>query len=143
MVKSASVRLGAALLMLCAAAPAETAAERGRRVVGDALKALGGDAYLKMEDRVETGRVYSFYREELSGLSLAKIYTRYVAPAPGQVSVREREAFGKDEASAVLFNENGAWELTFRGARPLAPARLDSYKDSTLRNIFYILRQRM
>lgn len=124
-------------------ASAETAAERGKRVVDAALQALGGDAFLHMQDRVEAGRAYSFYREELSGLSIAKIYTRYLEPDPGQLSVRERQAFGKDEYSSVLFTETGAWELTFRGARPLTDERYDAYKDSTLRNIFYILRERL
>jgi hypothetical protein len=135
--------LGLALYALAAAGAAETAAERGKRVVDEAVKALGGDAFLKMEDRVESGRAYSFYREELQGLSIAKIYTRYVAPVPGQIAVRERQAFGKNEYSAVLFNENGGWELTFRGARPVADLRYEAYKDSTLRNVFYILRQRL
>jgi len=136
-------RFGAVLCALTAASAAESHADRGKRVVNDALQALGGDAYLKMEDRVESGRAYSFYREALSGLSIAKIYTRYLVPTPGQLSVRERQAFGKDEYSAVLFTEMGAWELTFRGARPLADLRYAQYKDSTLRNIFYILRERL
>jgi len=136
-------RFLALFCILVGAGWAETQAERGKRVVDQALKALGGDAYLHMEDRLESGRAYSFYREQLSGLSLAKIYTRYLTPAPGQLSVRERQAFGKDESNAVLFNENGAWEITFRGARPLADQRYDAYKDSTLRNVFYILRQRL
>jgi hypothetical protein len=89
---------------------AETAQQRGRRVVDEALAALGGAKFLAMEDRVEKGRAYSFYREQLEGLSIATIYTRYVAPAPGKVSVRERENFGKDESYGVLFNEAGAWE---------------------------------
>ncbi|MBV9505687.1 MAG: hypothetical protein JO323_11860 [Acidobacteriia bacterium] len=122
---------------------AETHEERGKRVVYEALAALGGDAFLHMEDRVETGRAYSFYNERLSGLSLAHIYTRYVVPAPGQIGLRERQAFGKDQSNSVLFTENGAWEITFRGARPLEDRRYDNYKDSTLRNIFYILRQRL
>ena len=125
------------------AGPAETRQERGKRAVDEALHALGGDAFLSMQDRVESGRAYSFYRQELTGLSLAKIYTRYLTPVPGKVSQREREAFGKDEASAVLFTENGAWEITFRGARPLDDERLARYRDSTLRNILYILRQRL
>jgi hypothetical protein len=129
--------------VLALAGSAETQAERGKRVVNEALNALGGDAYRHMEDRVEAGRAYSFYRQELAGLSIAKIYTRYLAPEAGQVSVRERQAFGKDEYTAVLFNEMGAWELTFRGARPLADERYTTYKDTTLRNIFYILRQRL
>jgi hypothetical protein len=125
------------------ASAAETAAERGKRVVYEALAALGGNAFLQMNDRIESGRAYSFYREQISGLSIAKIYTRYLAPSPGVPAVRERQSFGLKEDSSVLFTEEGAWEITFRGARPLEEVRYANYKDSTLRNILYILRQRL
>ena len=80
------------LLLAIAIAPgAETNQDRGKRVVNDALAALGGDRFLAMQDRVESGRAYSFYREELSGLSIAKIYTRYLTrpepPVPGFLGV--------------------------------------------------------
>ena len=100
-----------------------------------------------MQDRIETGRAYSFYREELSGLSIARIYTRYLTrpepPLPAFFGVRERETFGKKEDSSVLFTENDAFEVTFRGARPVAADRYARFRESTLRNIFYILRQRL
>jgi len=132
------------MLILCAgAASGQTRQEKGRKVVDEALEALGGERYRSMQDRVEAGRAYSFYRERLSGLSLAKIYTRYLTPTPGMLSVRERQAFGKDEYSAVLFTERDAWEVTFRGARPLPDPMRDRYRDSTLRNILYILHQRL
>lgn len=144
--KSALFLLAASLLSQVVFA-AETAQDRGKRVVQEALAALGGDAFLKMEDRVESGRAYSFYRGEISGLSVARIYTRYITPPsvpqPGKVYLREREAFGKDEADAVLFNENGAWEITFRGAQPLPDLRAANFRDSTRRNIFYILHDRL
>ena len=122
---------------------AETAQERGKRVVNEALQAVGGKAYLAMEDRVESGRAYSFFRQQLEGLAIAKIYTRYLTPVAGKPSMRERQNFGKDESSGVLFNEEGAWEITFRGARLLEPKRVENWRDGTLRNIFYILRQRL
>jgi hypothetical protein len=133
------------------ASAAETRQERAKRVIQEALQALGGDAFLRMQDRVEFGRAYSFYREQLTGLSVAKIYTRYLTPAPGQLGLRERDSFGKvdarslelKESNAQLFNEEGAWEITYRGVRPLEEKRYANYKDSMLRNIFYILRQRL
>lgn len=134
------------VLALCTPAPAraaESPAERGRRVVHEALQALGGDAFLHMNDRVETGRAYSFYREQISGLSHARIYTRYLTPAPGKVEVRERENFGLKEDNALLLTETGGWEITFRGARPLDDERYTNYTISTLRNALYILRQRL
>jgi len=130
-------------LALSAAPAAESAHERGKRVVNEALQAVGGKAYLAMEDRVETGRAYSFYRQELQGLSMAKIYTRYLTPVPGKPCVRERQNFNKDESAGVLFNQDGAWEFNFHGARLLEPRRVDNWREGTLRNIFYILRQRL
>ncbi|HVX66078.1 MAG TPA: hypothetical protein VHA11_05740 [Bryobacteraceae bacterium] len=134
---------------LCAAAVfGQTRAERGKRIVDEALEALGGAKYLGMRNRVETGRAYSFYREELSGLSIATIYVRYEeplgTPAKDQLRQRERQSFGKEEKSgAVLFAEGKGYEITFRGARPLPQATLDRYQSSTLNNILYILRERL
>jgi len=124
-----------------------TAEQRGKKIIDDAVAALGGQKFLTMSDRVESGRAYSFYRDELTGLSLAKIYTRYLTVAKGksgeELGVRERENFGKNEDSAVLFLENGGWEITWRGAKELPKDRFDRYRDSTLRNILYLLRQRL
>jgi len=134
------------VLSLTLALNAETAHERGKRVVNECLNALGGDRYLSMETREESGRVYSFYRERLSGLSIAKIYTKYYSNVsdPGHtLAVRERENFGKKEDYGVLFSEKEAYDITFRGARPLPNDRFDRYQETTLRDIFYILRCRL
>ena len=90
-----------------AGAAAETpSGAQGKKVVADAIAALGGDKFLEMQDRVETGRAYSFYRDKLSGLSIAKIYTRYITVDPTKsahdLGVRERQSFGKNEDSAVV-----------------------------------------
>jgi len=140
--------LGGILLAASGLVHAQTAAEvRGKNIIDDSIAALGGDKFLNMEDRIESGRAYSFYHEKLTGLSIAKIYTRYMTVTLGksgeELGVRERQAFGKGEESSVLFREDGAWEITFRGAKPLEKERLDRYHDTTLRNFFYILRQRL
>jgi hypothetical protein len=139
--------LHALLLASVVCSGAETNQQRGQRVVDEALAALGGKNFLAMRDRVETGRAYSFYREELSGLSIATIYTRYLTrpepPVPAFFGLREREAFGKKEDNSVLFTENDAFEVTFRGARPIAADRVTRFRESTLRDILYIIRQRL
>src|SRR5262249_32601925 len=97
--------------------------------------------------RVETGRAYSFYREELSGLSIATFYTRYLTrpepPVPAFFGVRERESFGKKQDNSVLFTENDAFDITFRGARPIPADRYARFRESTLRDIQYIMRMRL
>ena len=139
------MKLSALLLLPCSLIAAESAADRGKRVVNEALAALGGDKFLAMKDRVEAGRAFSFYREQLAGLAIAKIYTRYIdRPNEGQLAVRERQVFGKDEDQAILFMPDGqGWEVTFRGARPLAEDRVARYRDTTRHNILYILRNRL
>ena len=136
------VLLGCGALTIAARA-AETREERGKRVVYEALQALGGDAFHQMNDRVESGRAYSFYRQQINGLSAAKIYTRYLAPVPGKLEQRERDNFGPKEDSANLFTESAGWEITFRGARPIEDALYARYQDRILRDILYILRQRL
>ncbi len=134
------------LFSLVVPAIAETNLERGKRVVDDCLAALGGDRYLAMQDRLESGRAYSFYREQLSGLTVAKLYTRYlsgVTDTANRLAVREREFFGKKEESSVLFGTDESWEITFRGARPMVSEQFVRYKESTIRNILYILRIRL
>lgn len=121
--------------------------KKARQVVDDAIAALGGDKFLNMEDRIESGRAYSFYNETLSGLTIAKIYTRYMAVAPDrtgeELGVREREAFGKAEDYATIFLEDSAADVTWRGSKALPQDQFDRYKDSTLRGVFYILRMRL
>ncbi|MGH9558929.1 MAG: hypothetical protein ACRD30_06775, partial [Bryobacteraceae bacterium] len=75
-----------ALLMLSAglAFPQTQAEQKGKTIIDAAVQALGGQTFLTMRDRVESGRAYSFYNGEISGLSVAKIYTRYVSVPPHQ-----------------------------------------------------------
>jgi hypothetical protein len=123
------------------------AEQRGKQLIDQSVQALGGENFLNMQDRIESGRAYSYYRDQISGLSIAKIYTRYITVAPGksgeEVAQREREAFGKNEDSSVLFTENGGWEINWRGSKELEKDRLDRYRDTTLRNVLYIFRQRL
>jgi hypothetical protein len=137
------------LFVLCAtlAASGETRQERGKKVIDEALAALGGERFLAMRDRVEAGRAYSFYRDKLAGLARAKIYTRYLTrPEPPQrefFGVRERQNFGKKEEYGVLFAEGKGYDLTFRGARPISEDVVARFTETTRRNAFYILRMRL
>ncbi|MCL5743717.1 MAG: hypothetical protein M1541_07290 [Acidobacteria bacterium] len=137
------------LLALCTAlaGSGETRQQRGKQVVDQALAALGGERFLAMRDRVESGRAYSFYREKLSGLARAKVYTRYLTrPEPPQLGffgVRERQNFGKKEEYGVLFAEGKGYDITFRGARPIGEDVVARYIETTRRNVFYILRMRL
>lgn len=126
---------------------AQSREERGKQIIDAAIAALGGEKFLALRNRVEKGRAYSFYQEKLAGLAKATVYTRYLTPAnPPKIDdfyLRERQAFGDDEAWAVLFNEEDGWEITFRGARPLRKQTIERFRDNRQRDIFYILLRRL
>ena len=137
-------------ILLLAANGEETAIQqRGRKVVESALEAMGGQKFLTMTDRVEVGRLYSFYHQKVSGAARATLYTRYLPRAEGVkegfFGQRERQSYSDKkghEDHAVVFNEMEALNINFRGATPIEKPLYERYRDSTLRNIFYILRQR-
>jgi len=127
-------------------AAAETGPERAKRVVNECVEALGGQKFLNVTDIVQMGRAYSFYREQLSGLTIARTVTRYlnnVEDPSKTLAVMERQDYGKKLDYGILFQPDEAYEITFRGARPLTEERFDRYKNSTMKDIFYILRERL
>jgi hypothetical protein len=79
--------LVATATMALSVANAQGIEARGKKVVDDAIEALGGQKFLSMQDRIEKGRAYSFFHDQLSGLSVAKIYTRYIAVPPDRTGV--------------------------------------------------------
>jgi hypothetical protein len=127
---------------------APTKAEiRGKKIIDDALAALGGNTFLTMADRTESGRAYSYYHDQISGLSVAKIYTRYLTVPPAKsgeaLGQLEKEVFGKTEDTSVLFLEDRGWDISWRGSKQIEQERFDRYRESTLRNLLYIFRQRL
>jgi hypothetical protein len=117
---------------------------KGKQVVLDAVEGMGGPKFLSMKNRIETGRAFSFYREQVTGLSLATIYTEYLDHVPPKgLAVREREAFGKKQDYSVLFLEDQGYEINFRGARPVSDETWKKYEKTTGANIFYLMRQRL
>jgi hypothetical protein len=137
-----------ALSFACSAAFAaeteETSKARGKRLIEKVIYALGGDAFRNMRTRTEQGRAYSFYHERLSGLAVARIYTKYLAKgASDGLLETQRQVFGKKLEDAVLFTTKEAFDVTYRGAKPLADDRVKQFRETTLHDVFYILRQRL
>lgn len=117
---------------------------KGRAILNKTVDALGGDRFRNLTSRTETGRAYSFYRERITGLSAAEIHTRYLpANTPGKLRMLQRQSFGKKQEESIITNAAEAWELSYKGATPFADERLAQFHETTLRDIFYILRERL
>ncbi|HEX4808985.1 MAG TPA: hypothetical protein VH325_08650 [Bryobacteraceae bacterium] len=138
-----SVRLTSFVLGLTALGLQAQQLDKGKPYVDKALEALGGDTFLHMQTRAEQGRVFSFFHDQISGLSVAAIYTEYLDQKPAKgVAVREREVFGKKQDWAILLLPDQGWEITFRGARPMEDENWNKYLQTTETSIFYLLRER-
>lgn len=105
--------------------------------------ALGGERFLQMQSRVASGRIYSFFHDQVSGFDLATIYTGYANKLPAKgLALRERELLGKKQDYSYLFLEDEGWDLSFRGARPIPDESWERYQRTTENDILYLLRYR-
>lgn len=141
-----TLRIFAGALLLTAGAflaSSQTDGNKGKQIVDQAVAALGGERFLHMQNRVSTGRVYSFFHDQLSGLDVAKIYVDYPSTTPSKgLGLREREVLGKKQDYSYLFLQNQAWDITYRGARPVDDETWDSYTRTTENDILYLLKVR-
>ncbi len=134
--------LAVALLVAATALP-QASPNKGKETVDQAIAALGGDRFLHMHYRLASGRVYSFFHDELNALDVAKIYTEYLPDPPAKgLAVREREVLGKKQDYSYLFFPDQGWDITFRGARPIDDEKWDRYARSTENDVLYILKVR-
>lgn len=136
-----------AAVIAAASAHGETSQQKGKRIVDECLAALGGEAFLNMRNRVESGHIYGFYNEKISGMVEDTLYTEYPSrpkdSAADSLGVRVRDARGKKKDDVILYYEGTGYEITFHGARPLADNVLKQFRTATMHNVFYILRQRL
>ena len=133
------------------AAPAflfgQTRQEKGKQLVLEALKALGGDAFLHIRTQYAAGRAYSFYNASVRGLARISVYDRFEPMQKDAdadwLPVSRREVYTEKGDYYSLFQNGKGWEITFQGARSLAPDVIDRYRIGTRRDFHYFLRYRL
>ena len=126
---------------------AQTRQERGRQLMEECLKALGGHRFLQIQDIVQYGRAYSFYRQNMRGLAKMTLYQHFGPmkedAGPEWLPVSRREVFTEKGDYFNLYRNGEGFEVTFRGARPLPTERISRYREAARRDIFYFLRYRL
>ncbi len=128
--------------LLAAARQAPT--DKGRAIIDKCVQALGGDGFLHMRNRVAHGRLYGFFRDQMSGEELFKSYTEYSIPATGtDLGLQERQLLGKKLDYSYLFLPNQGWDITYRGARPIPDDDWARYTRTTRNDVLYLLRCRL
>jgi len=95
-------------------------ARKAHAIVDQMIAALGGAAYLNMQDYETEGRSYAFSHGE-SGLGFP-VWRFWKAPD------KERVELTKQRDVIQIFNGDSAWEITFKGTAAIPPAALEDYK---------------
>jgi hypothetical protein len=114
-------------------APAQDESTRKARAwIDKMIAALGGDAYLNIQDMTQEGRTYGFSHGESSGG--APFWRFYKWPD------KERLELTKQRDWIIIHNGNKGWEQTFRGTAFEDPEALQSYIDRTKFSLDHILR---
>ncbi len=120
--------------------PAQT--NKAKDVIDQCVKALGGDHFLNMRTLHEGGRIYGFFHDRLVGYDIANIYTQYLDDKDLKVHLRERQVLGKHQDYSYLYLSDQAFDITFRGARPIEDEKWNAYARTTTNDILYWLRFR-
>jgi hypothetical protein len=95
-------------------------ARKAKAILDQAIQALGGQTYLTIRDREQQGRGYAFHHGRPSGGG--SVFWSFA-----EFPDKERVEITKERDIAELYVGNKAWELTYKGARPVEQKDLDDY----------------
>ncbi len=104
--------VGAAFAQSASSSPSEPAAQensaKAKTVLDQAIQALGGDAYLNIQEISQQGRTYSFHHGETTSTGI--LFWRFV-----KFPDKERIEVTKQRDVAYVYNGDHAYEVTYKG----------------------------
>ena len=99
---------------------AQENAAKARALIDQAIQALGGQAWLNIQDTTQQGRTYSFHRNEAT--SAGVLFWRFV-----KFPDKERVEVTKQRDVAYVYNGDHGFEITFKGTATIEDKLLNDY----------------
>jgi len=109
-------------------------ADTANSLVAHMIQALGGDAYLNLQDVSQQGRSYSFFRGEPTSTGIP--FWRFV-----KFPDKERIELTKHRDVIDIFAGDKGYEITFKGTATLDPKQLSDYLRRREHSLEWVLRQ--
>lgn len=103
-----------------AANPADENSRKAKTLIDQAIAALGGQTYITIRDREQQGRGYALHHGQAEGGG--NVFWDFI-----EYPDKERVEITKERDVAELYVGNKAWEITYKGPRPIDPKDLDQY----------------
>lgn len=94
--------------------------QKARTLISQAIEALGGQAYLNIQDMSQEGRGYSFHHGDSTSVGVQ--YWRF-AKFPD----KDRVEVTKQRDVMYVYNGNTGYEVTYKGARSMEAKDLSNY----------------
>lgn len=124
---------GSPTSQFAATAAKDPGVAKAKKILDDMIAALGGDAYLNMQDMTSEGRTYAFYHGKPSGLGV--LYWRFwLAPD------KERVEITKERDIIDLFVGDKAYETTYKGTVEIDPKELTNALRRREHSLEWVLR---
>jgi hypothetical protein len=95
-------------------------AQKAKALINQAIEALGGNAYLNIQDISQEGRTYSFYHGQPNSLGI--LFWRF-----HKFPDKDRVELTKQRDVAYVHVGDKGYEITFKGTRPEDPKDLATY----------------
>lgn len=109
-------------------------ARKAKALIDQAIQALGGDAYLNIQDISQEGRTYSFHLGQPN--SVGTVYWRfYKFPDKDRVEVTKKRDI------IVVFNGDQGYEITYKGTRKQDPKDVSDYLRRRHYSLDWVLRK--
>jgi len=94
--------------------------KKARRLLDQMIQALGGQAFLNVQDMEQQGRAYGFYHGNPSGQG--SVFWRF-----WRWPDKERIELTKQRDVIYIYNGDQGWEITYKGTRAEDPDEIKEY----------------
>jgi hypothetical protein len=94
--------------------------KKARRLLDQMIQALGGQAYMNLQDMEQQGRSYGFYHGNPSGRG-SQFWRFWKWPD------KDRYELTKQRDVIYIYNGDQGWEITYKGTRAEDPDELKEY----------------
>jgi len=109
-------------------------ARKAKALIDQAIQALGGNAYLNIEDVSQEGRTYSFHLGESEGVGV--LYYRFY-----KFPDKERIELTKKRDVAYVYRGDQGFEITYKGTRSDDPKAVADYLRHRQYSLDWVLRK--
>jgi outer membrane lipoprotein-sorting protein len=108
--------------------------QKAKAVLDQTIQALGGQAYLNIQDISQEGRTYSFYHGRPN--SVGVVFWRFY-----RFPDKDRIELTKQRDVVYVYNGDKGYEVTYKGSRPQDPKDLTDYLRRRHYSLDWVLRK--